>query len=179
MFMKIRDFARREEGLSEAATAIFVLPIIVGLLFLLVETGFNIRTRSSIDALLQDTVRSAALDGGYNNVRATTLPQTYTRMANPNSGWSAVGTERLRAACNNGTIRSVGGNCNNVRVTCTPAVAPTPGVEVSCSLSGNGISYLTVSPLSTNPLFSFGFAGLFTTPIDPTFVARAAIGQNG
>lgn len=179
MFAKIRHLLRREDGMSEAATAIFVLPIIVGLLFLLVETGFNIRTRSSVDALLQDTVRSAALDGGYNNVRATTLPSTYTRMANPASGWAAVGTERLHAACANGTIRSVGGNCRSVRVQCTPAVAPTPGVEVRCWLTGNGISYQTVSPLSTNPLFSFGFAGLFTTPIDPTFVARAAIGQNG
>ncbi len=174
---RLRSWLIREEGVSEAATAIFVLPIIVALIFLLVETGFNIRTRTIIDNTLQDTTRSVAHDGGYNNPRSTTLPASYTAGVGSQTGWAKVGSMRLQADCTAGLIRSVNA-CNTLTVTCTPAIAATAGSTVSCSL-GSPITYKTLSPLSTNPLFSFGFGPLFTTPISETITSVAALGASG
>lgn len=174
---RLRSWFIREEGVSEAATAIFVLPIIVALIFLLVETGFNIRTRTIIDNDLEDTVQSVAHDGGYDNPRSTTLPTSYTSGVGSQTGWALLGTERLQADCKDGLIRSVNA-CNTLTVTCTPAVAATAGATVSCSL-GTPITYKTLSPLSTNPLFSFGFGPLFTTPISDSISSVAALGASG
>ena len=52
LIKKIKD----EKGLSEAATAIIVLPIILGALFVMLDVGFYMRTRSMLDTIVQDTV---------------------------------------------------------------------------------------------------------------------------
>lgn len=169
MIKKLQKWLKREEGISEATTAIFVLPLIVALIFLVVEAGFNIRTRVMIDNIVQDTTRSAALEGGWNNPRATSLPAGKT--------WASVGTERLQEACRTGTIRSKTA-CGSLSIVCiTPAVANFAGDAVTCRL-GRSITYATLSPLSTNPLFSYGFQGVFTTPITSSVTSSASIGRN-
>jgi Flp pilus assembly protein TadG len=169
----LRKWLKREGGVSEAATTIFVLPIIMGLIFLLVETGFNVRTRTVMDSIVQDTVRSVSLDGGYNNPRASSLSSSYTNLSGTNSGWAKVGTERLQQACSDNAIRV--SNCASITVRCSPRIAANVGDEVSCWLS-TGAQYKTLSPLSTNPLFSFGFGPLFETPITLTVKSRSALG---
>lgn len=175
--MKLRAWLYREDGMSEATTAIFVLPILAALIFLLIETGFNIRTRTMTDNILQDTTRSAALDGGYNNPRSTLLPSTYTNMTGTNSGWAAVGTERLQSACKSGLIRSQAA-CGSLKIVCNTAIANFAGDTITCSLA-TPLTYKIVSPLSTSALFSFGFGPMFTTPISASISAASAIGRNG
>lgn len=171
MLMSLRKWLRGEGGVSEAATAIFVLPIIGTMIFLLVDVGFNIRTRTVIDSIVQDTARSAGLDGGALNARGTQLDTAvYT------AGWSTVGTKRLVAACNAGQIRSTAA-CSTLKMTCTPARALNVGDLVTCKLT-TGITYKTLSPLSTNPAFSLGMSGLFTTPIKVSVSSVASIGSN-
>lgn len=168
MILKLKNWFKKEGGVSEATTAIFVLPLVVALIFLVVEAGFNIRTRVMVDNLVQDTTRSAALEGGWNNLRATSLPSGKT--------WASVGTERIQEACRTGTIRSKT-PCNSLSIICTtPAVANYAGDAVTCRL-GTPITYATLSPLSTNPLFSYGFQGVFTTPITSSVTSSAAIGR--
>lgn len=169
----LRRWLKREDGVSEAATTIFVMPIIMALIFLLVETGFNIRTRTVLDSIVQDTVRSVSLDGGYNNPRASALSTSYTNLGGTNSGWAKVGTERLQQACDDDAVRI--SNCASITIICSPRIAANVGQEVSCSLS-TGAKYKTLSPLSTNPLFSFGFGPLFETPISLTIKSRSALG---
>lgn len=166
--IRIRKWFIREGGVSEAATAIFVLPLIAALVFLIVETGFNIRTRTMIDSIIQDTTRSVALEGGWNNARATSLPTGKT--------WISVGTSRLQSACASGVIRTDQA-CNTLTVVCNPQVASFAGDIVTCAL-GTAITYKTVSPLSTNPLFSYGMQGVFTTPITSSVSSVAAVGTN-
>jgi Flp pilus assembly protein TadG len=168
---RIRAWLRREEGVSEAATAIFILPLIAALIFLIVDTGFDIRTRTVIDGIVQDTTRSVALDGGYKNARSTSLDPSYSQ------GWQTIGTNRLIQACQSGSIQTAQ-NCLSLSVVCTPQIAANVGDNVSCSL-GTPITYKTLSPMSTNPLFSFGMSGLFTTPINSTSTSVAAVGSNG
>lgn len=169
MLLKIRKWFIKEDGVSEAATAIFVLPLIAALVFLIVETGFNIRTRTMVDSIVQDTTRSAALEGGWNNPRATSLPTGKT--------WVSVGTSRLQSACTQGVIRSKS-SCSSLAIVCTtPAVSSYAGDLVTCGLS-SPITYATVSPLSTNPLFSYGMQGVFTTPITSQVSSVAAVGRN-
>ena len=170
--LRIRRWLRAEAGLSEAATAIIVLPLIAALMFLLVETGFNIKTRTTIDSVLQDTTRGAALEGGNHNARSSSLPTSMY----PN-GWSSYGTQRLRAACAAGAIR-LQGNCNSIGITCSPGATTRVGDVVTCSLTVP-VTYKTLSPLSTNPAFSFGMSGLFTTPIKSTLSSRSAVGLAG
>lgn len=175
--MKLRMWLRREDGLSEATTAIFILPILAALIFLLIETGFNINTRTTMDNIVQDTARSAALDGGYNNPRSTLLPSAYTNMAGSNSGWAAVGTQRLQAACNSGMIRSQN-SCSSLKIVCNTAIAAFAGDTITCALA-SPLQYKVVSPLSTSPVFSFGFGPMFTKPISVSVSAASAIGRNG
>ena len=175
---KLRSWLRRDDGLSEAASFIFVFPIMAALIFLLLEVGVNVQTRTAVDNIVQDTTRSAALDGGYNNPHSSLLPAAYTALPGTNSGWARVGSDRLIAACNSHQIRSTV-PCANLRITCNTAIAVHAGDTITCAVAGGGFRYQTVSGLSTNPVFGFGLQGLFTTPIDSSASAAAAIGQFG
>lgn len=172
MFLKVRGWLKRESGVSEAATAIWVLPIIAALIFLLVEAGFNMRTRTALDNIVQDTVRSAALEGGYNNPRSSSLSSAYSA-----GGWAQLGTERLRASCADGNIRTTM-SCGSLSVACDKAVVNNTGDSITCWLNPP-VTYKTVSTLSTNPAFSFGMAGLFDTPISVSITSKSAIGRLG
>lgn len=157
-----------ERGVAEAWTAIIVLPILVAALFLLVEAGLNMRTRATLDHIVQDTVRSVALDGGNFNPRTNVI----------GTSWSAKGLATLKNACSNGSMR-----CKTVpTMTCTDATPGTPdvaemvGETVRCTAT---VEYKPVSMMSSNPLWSFGMSGLFTQPLTVTVESIAATGVNG
>lgn len=157
---KIKD----ERGLSEAATAIIVLPIILGALFVMLDVGFYMRTRSMLDTIVQDTVRGVALDGGYNNPRTIVIAE---------DSWIIKGENSLRRACDSGSLR-----CDQsmpIDLTCAPNVARNVGETVWCEAT---ISYRVISPLSEGPL-GLGLQGLYAEPITVRVEASAAVGTEG
>jgi Flp pilus assembly protein TadG len=162
MIGKIRNWLFNERGVSEAVMAIIILPIITSMLFVLVEAGFNMRSRAVMDSVVQDVVRGISLDGGVNNPRTNTLGHD----------WQTEGLNRLKAACTTGSIR-----CKTVpTIVCSPTVAANVGDAVTCSAQ---VTYKVISPLSVNPLFSLGFQGVFTSPLKVTITSVAATGSNG
>lgn len=170
MMKSIRKWLASENGVSEAATVIFVLPVIVALVFVMLEAGFNMRSRTIVDNITQDIVRNVALDGGDMNPRTNVQGKS----------WSQIGLERLNSACSQNVLRCSG----TPTFSCTPAVAANIGDVVSCTAT---VSYATVSPLSTSTgkfdpiglVMSLGFAPMFTAPISSTAQAVAATGLNG
>lgn len=152
-----------ESGLSEAATAIIVLPILLVTLFVMLDVGFNMRSRAMLDILVQDTVRGVALDGGDLNPRTNST----------GAAWSDRGFQLLQDACANGTIRCAG--APDITFNCTPTVAAQVGDIVSCTAS---FTYDVISPLSTGDL-GLGLQGLYDDPVEVTVQSRSSTGTGG
>lgn len=163
MISKIISKIKSEKGLSEATTAIFVLPIILGALFVMLDVGFYMRSRSMLDTVVQDTVRGVALDGGNSNPRTNIIGEP----------WSTKGLRNLQNACENGTIRCE--PAAPITLTCGPNQANNVGAEVWCEAT---ITYNVISPLSEGPL-GLGLQGLYDDPITVRVVASAATGLTG
>jgi Flp pilus assembly protein TadG len=163
MFSKIITKLKSEKGLSEATTAIFVLPIILGALFVMLDVGFYMRSRSMLDTVVQDVVRGVALDGGNNNPRTNIIGEP----------WSQKGLRNLQNACTNGTIRCEA--AAPITLTCGPNQANNVGAEVWCEAT---ITYNVISPLSEGPL-GMGLQGLYSEPITVRVVASATTGLTG
>lgn len=155
---------KAEEGLSEAATAIIVLPILLVTLFVMLDVGFNMRSRAMLDIIVQDTVRGVALDGGNMNPRT-----------NSNGvSWSERGYQLLAEACTNGTIRCEGGT-SNISFNCTPTMASQVGDVVSCR---GEFTYDVISPLSQGT-FGLGLQSLYDDPVVVTVQSRSSTGTAG
>jgi hypothetical protein len=165
MMNTIRRWLKGEGGLSEAATAIFVLPFIVTTVFLLVETGFNMRSRTVLDYIVTDTVRGVALDGGNLNPRTNSIGMA----------WSAKGLIAMRDACTTGAMRCAS-TPSVSDLTCTPQQVLAMTEMVSCS---GRITYKIVSPLSSSPIWTWGMNGLFTAPISVKISSLPATSLNG
>jgi Flp pilus assembly protein TadG len=165
MLTNIIKKIKEEKGLSEAATAIIVLPIILGALFVMLDVGFYMRTRSLLDTVVQDTVRGVALDGGVNNPRTNSL--------GPGVSWQTKGQASLNRACTSGSLR-----CDPsmpIRLTCAPTVAQRVGDTVWCQAT---VSYRVISPLSEGPL-GLGLQNLYSAPITVRVEASASVGVRG
>lgn len=163
MMKRMRTWLRQERGLAEATTAIFVLPLILAAMFVIIESGIYMQTRAVMDSITRDTARMAALDGGNYNPTTNTIGMS----------WSTKGTLSLKEACSKNVMR-----CSTVPVmSCIPVTyAMNVGDDVTCTAT---VSYSPVSSLSKNPVFSFGFSGLFTAPIESEAHSVAAVGING
>lgn len=162
---------RNERGASEVVAALFFLPLALAMILVLLDAGFYMQTRSNVDVVLQDTVRSVAVDGGNNNPRTNRA----------GVAWSTRAEQSLRSMCNSGTIR-----CDKafpINVTCTPAVANNVGDTVRCSAS---IRYKAITFTSeydpkksaSGTDYSLGFAGLFSKPINFEVSSIASVGLN-
>lgn len=162
---------RGERGAAEVVAALFFLPLALAMILVLLDAGFYMQTRSNVDVVLQDTVRSVAVDGGNANPRTNRA----------GIAWSTRAEQTLRNMCTNGTIR-----CDKsypINVVCTPSVASTAGETVRCSAS---IRYLAITFTSDyNPKasssgtdYSLGFAGLFSKPIQFEVSSIASVGLN-
>lgn len=125
-----------ERGGSELVATVLLIPIATFLIFALINFGFYNITRSSVQQVVRDGVRTVALYGG--NSANTALNQTGKPVAQ-------LIKDRLYA---NG--RCLQANCLKPPVvSCTPEKAKKVGTTVSCTLS------YTYQPVVLDP---FGFS---------------------
>lgn len=128
--LRTRRRTRSEHGLSEVAAMVFVVPILVGLLFTMIEVSMYLHTRSGVENAIQSAAIGAAEDGGDYWARSNTIGQP----------WSQWATSQVNQACNANAgnprceIISDGG-----QVACNPdVVIALPGVDAA--LPGAGFS---------------------------------------
>jgi hypothetical protein len=163
LIKRIFNRSKDERGLSEAATAIIVLPVILGSLFVMLDVGFYMRSTSMLDIIAQTTLRGVALDGGNNNPRTNIIGEP----------WSVKGQRNLNDACDSGTLR-----CDPsapITITCGPTQSTQVGEDVWCEAT---VTYKVISPLSEGPL-GLGLQGLYSDPITVRVVGSAATGIGG
>jgi hypothetical protein len=178
---KARRWLRGEKGLGELAAAIFIIPIIISLVFGLIELGWFLRYRSMVDEATRITTMMVAQEG------ANEL-QPWSALADvPGAAtWSDFGREQLRMLCFNslpdqtksgsgptGTVPSgLGSRCRQFpAMACTPAtLQENPGEKVSCTAT------FYYQPL-TNPFLSLGVTSIFTRPIVVTIESQTSIGK--
>lgn len=161
----LKKWLKNERGVAEIYSAIIVLPVLVSLIFLLVETGFEVHYRSNVDSIVAQAVRGISLEGADYNPRVSIYPPTSN--VNTNSGsttnsWSSHAQQALVSLCGNNGNYSVG-RCSQVpTVTCSPASPGNQGDPVSCTAD---FYYRPVSPLSSQTWSSFGLSSFLTKPI--------------
>lgn len=173
-----RLWAGKEQGMSDAASAIFILPIIAFLIFALVDLGVNFHYRSKVDRIVQETVRSISYDGSKYWARTTVVPDGYDETS---FSWETWGFDQLEKLCG-----ADGSRCDgSPTMKCTIAdtvdvdgfvVAKYKNTEVSCEAS---FPYDPVSPLSKSPVTSLGFNGLLTSDIKSSSTGLTSVGYNG
>lgn len=164
IYFALQKRRKDESGLSEAATAIIVLPVLLVTLFVMLDVGFNMRSRAMLDIIVQDTVRGVALDGGNMN------PRTNSN----GTPWSDRGYQLLQEACTNGTIRCAG-SPPQITFNCQPNITAQVGDVVACTAE---FTYDVISPLSTGDL-GLGLQGLYDDPVVVTVQSRASTGTGG
>lgn len=147
----LRRWRDGERGMQEIAATIFTLPLIFLLMVLLIEVGFNIRTRAQVDAVVQDAARGVSLDGG--NYNPATQSLCLTRGCGKT--WSGEMTRRLRLICDNGPAAD---RCRVITATCTPMIATYVGQPVVCNAE---VDYFTTITAMRQPGPSLGFNRFF------------------
>lgn len=156
---------RGEGGFSEAATAIFVLPLLALLIFMLIETGWNIRYRLLLDNIVSGATRGVALDGANCNPKAG--------CKNASQSWSSKITTQIDTLCGTGSTA----RCKIVTPSrCTPqSLATKVGDTVKCTVT---VSYTPLTAMASNPVSSLGFSTLLTADITTTVESAAGVGQS-
>lgn len=156
-----------ERGFAEVAAAIITIPFMVSLIFVLIETGFNLRYRSFVDSLAQDTLRGVSMDGG-----------TYSSINSLGQSWDSWATAKANLLCSKtgAPIGSSSSRCTQApSVVCTPVGNPLValGSEAKCTFT---FYYKPVIGLMQNDVFSLGFSGMFKQPISITITSRVLVG---
>jgi len=156
-----RRWRKGEAGMGDAALAMFILPFMMALIFVLLETGYNLRIRAAIDATTQDAARGVAQDGAdYWDVTDTS----------GGVGWSQWGSTQLKDLCDR-TGRCTGTPTMN----CFPkTIQPNPGEPVTCTATW---TYKPIAPFTSNSLFSLGFSGIWNGDITNTVTSRTVVGK--
>lgn len=197
-FANLVAWGRQERGLSEIFSTIFILPLVIALIFVLVEIGFNMRYRMAVDDIVNDTARAVASDGTagvppqwsslYPFGGASTLfdsngairPGAYN--SSGGATWERVGQQRLQTLCGSGNQRCTG----TPTMRCTPTekdalpssetwVAPDPGLIVRCT--ANFPYKNLVNFTVTNVNFNLGFGTFWSRPIVFTAQSRTMVGS--
>ena len=176
LLLSFQKWRKAEKGVAEAYAAIIVLPIMMALIFLLAETGFEIHYRSNVDSIVQEAVRGISLEGGDYNPRTSTFSPTsqinvYSNNSTTNT-WSSRAQVALVSLC------ATNGNYNIGRCTQPPTVScfPTLGAQgdpVSCTAT---FYYRPISSLSSQTWSSFGLSSFLTKPIVITMVSTISGG---
>lgn len=168
-------------------STIFILPLVIAILFVLVEIGFNMRYRMSVDNIVQDTVRSVSADG------TAGCPPTWSSIRSATGAcngatrtWQTIGRQKLLGLCGNGAVRCTNTTPSNLSMTCTPTqlnaiaaggtlVAPEPGLTVRCTarFPYRNLVNFTVA----NRTFNLGFGNLWSAPIVVTAESTTMIGS--
>jgi hypothetical protein len=195
-FTSLVSWRNRESGVSEVFSTIFVLPLVIALIFVLVEVGINMRYRMSVDMIVHDTVRAVASDGTagvpppwssiypvnptpYANSNGVLRPGVYNGASAPT--WERIGQRKLESLCN-GLQR-----CTGIpSMKCTPTevdaklgsetwVPADPGVVVRCTayFPYRNLVNFTVN----NATFNLGFGTFWSRPIVFTAQSRTLVGS--
>lgn len=144
-----------ERGAGEMAAAIVVIPLMIALVFTLIEVAVAMHYRTRVDSVVQDTVRGVANDGAVYSVRTYTGPRG-SRYEQSNRGWQEYGQEALTALCGTNSTR-----CDDPpTITCSPAtLGEFAGETASCTAT---FYYKPVTGgLLDNPVMNLGFGGLW------------------
>jgi Flp pilus assembly protein TadG len=157
-----KRFARnrfgRESGASDIVVTLFMMPIVLGLVFALIDISSYFQVRAQVQNITRDGARQVALYGGTSptiplNVQKTggtdVTSQVFAKLyKNGNCTLSA---------CGSGT--ESGTAAKSPSVTCTPSIARTLNANATCSVTyyyrsiGGGIAQ------------NLGFGAIVSVPI--------------
>lgn len=143
-----------ERGSAEIITTMIMLPIILWLIFSMIDISLYLNARSKVTNLARDGARAVAIYGGddsrLNPYGKTIASDVKSRLWN--------GSKCSASACRGAPV-----------VTCTPTVTNSAGQPVSCT-----IRYSYKSIYASNPIT--GFAGFLNKDFTVTEHARAETG---
>lgn len=145
---------RKERGDSEVITALMVIPLVVWLIFSLIDVSLYMQARSEVQNVARDAARQVAIYGG-NDSRLNPFGKTISQAA----------FDRLYQ---NG--KCTASKCvEPPKVTCTPSSTNASGQQVVCT-----ITYRYSAIYGNNPIS--GFAGFLGSSFTVSETARAETG---
>ena len=158
----VKRATRDDETGVEAASLIFVVPLLVVFILGLLDYGLMIQTRLGVTSVVRNAARAAAYDGGNYNPRLNRTGAGRDTLANRDLVSSSVCT---LGHCLAGQLP---------RIVCAPAIVRSAGDPVSCTVT---YPYKPINgPLLDSPIFGLGIGSLLH-PFTVTSVARAETGQ--
>jgi len=152
----VRGWLSQERGAGEMAAAIVVIPLMIALVFTLIEVAVAMHYRSRVDSVVQDVVRGVANDGAVYNSRTYTGPRG-SGFEQDGRGWQEYGQRALEELCGTNSTR-----CKQApTITCTPTTLGIYAGDVaSCTVN---FYYKPVTgSLLDNPVMNLGFGGLWS-----------------
>lgn len=164
-----RAWANKERGASEVAAAIFVIPLMIALIFTLIEVGFNLHYRTQVDNVAQDAVRGVSHDGAVYDPRTYTGPRG-ERYEQDGAGWQTWGQERLTQLCGSARCKQP------PTITCSPSTLQTYAGETATCRVRFWYSPIT-GRLLDNPIMNLGFGGLWSDPIEVEVTTVTTVGS--
>lgn len=193
-FSKVSLFRRKERGFAEVAAAIFVLPLLIALVFTLIELGWYLRYRTMVEEATRITTVMVAAEGSQGRESWSALQSFPAGWQSQN--WSNYGTEQLRKLCHSIPAQTTSGGSvsapvpsgdTGIRCRTRPAMVcqGTPGNRLDLfptASEGNRVQcrstfyYQTLTSLGRSPVFSFGFNNLFEgQPIEVTVTSVPSV----
>lgn len=169
------NWKRRNEDGVETAAMLIVLPVLIILVFALVDIGVMFSTRAQVAGVARDVARAAAADGGNLNPTTTTT----------NKRWDTVGRAQLYSSgkcrygrCQSGKAPTM--NCRRITSTSsgtvyTSDVATRSGDLITCTIT---YPYRGINQGLLDSPMGLGF-GSFLKPFTVEASARAETGRNG
>lgn len=151
-----KEITSDESGSSEVITTLFMVPILLWLIFSLIDVSLYFQARTSVQNVARDAARQSSIWGGN---------QSSLRPFD-----ESVSQNARNALFDEETDTCIPGACSEVpTVNCTPNVTSYAGDTVSCT-----ISYTYRPVYSGNPFTGFG--SLLNSPIVITETSRAETG---
>lgn len=182
----VRKWKDSERGFSEAAAFIFIIPIIIALIFSLIEVGWYLRYRGMVDEVTRTTAVMVAAEGSDTAQPWSALNSTSF------TSWSDFGSRQLRNLCKPIPMQTSNGDTVTGPITggwggpssrceqapsmnCTPvSLQASAGADVECTAR---FDYKPLTSLARSTLFNLGFGGFFSKDIKVTVRSRASIGS--
>ena len=160
---------RSDRGDSELVSLLIVLPLVLGILFTIIDTSIYFSNRAVVQTAVRDSARTVAIMGGNGtNSQATPIEKKYgTTIATACAGLST--DPRVKNAYRVGVstviecqaLQSYKADTSLINVTinsltCTPVVARGVGAKTSCtvtwkygSIPGSALGFIQVSENNT------------------------------
>lgn len=165
----------RDERGAEAVAMMIVIPVLVVLVFALIDVGMMFRARMLVENVYRDAARGAAADGGNMNPRTNTMGY---------KAWDVWGHEQLwdGSKCRVADCKSgEGAPTIDCQTLTSPAgveqrgnVAPQAGYLITCS---GHYPYKPINGALLNGPLGLGFGGLLKE-FEVSVSARAETGAN-